>query len=156
MSRIFRRGELQAAVLDVLRADAPVTGYAVMQALATKIGGNWRPSPGAVYPAMLGLEDAGLIVGRDTEGTRVYELSDAGRRAATTNGGVLDVVATRAGRARRAEAERVTLGEVIDRFAAAVPRRSQTLDEAEAEAVGARLATLREDLDLLLEQRSRS
>jgi DNA-binding PadR family transcriptional regulator len=156
VSRIFRRGELQAAVLDVLRADAPATGYAVMQALATKIGGNWRPSPGAVYPAMLGLEDAGLIVGRDVDGTRAYELSDAGRRAASTNGGVLDEVATRAGRARRTEVEQLTLGELVDRFAAALPGRSRALDPSEVELLAARLTDLREDLDLLLEPRSTS
>lgn len=156
MSRVFRRGELQAAVLDVLRADAPATGYAVMQALATRIGGNWRPSPGAVYPAMLGLEDAGLIVGRDIDGTRVYELSDAGRRTASTNGGVLDEVATRTGHARRTEVVQPTLGELVDRFAAALPCRRRSLDHAEVELVGARLAALQNDLNLLLEPRSTS
>jgi DNA-binding PadR family transcriptional regulator len=156
VSRIFRRGELQAAVLDVLWGDAPASGYAVMQALATGIGGNWRPSPGAVYPAMLGLEDAGLIVGRDADGTRVYELSDAGRRAARANGGVLEEVATRAGRARRDEVEQVTLGALVDQFAAALPRRSRALRDAEVEALAVRFAALQEDIERLLEQRSRS
>ena len=156
MSRVFRRGELQAAVLDVLRDHAPASGYAVMQALASSIGGSWRPSPGAVYPAMLGLEDAGLIVGREADGIRVYELSDAGRRVASTNGGVLDEVATRADRARRDEAEQLSLGELVDRFAAALPRRSRALDDAEVEALDARFAALQDDIELLLEQRSRS
>ena len=71
MSRLFGRGELQAALLDAIGALGPSHGYAIMQTLAERVGNGWRPSPGAIYPALLGLEDAGLIEGRDGDGSRV-------------------------------------------------------------------------------------
>ena len=39
----------------------------------------WRPSPGSVYPTLSQLKDEGLIRSVDTEGTRLFELTDAGR-----------------------------------------------------------------------------
>ena len=61
-------------------------GYQIIQELAERTGGVWRPSPGSVYPTLQQLEDEELV--RETasdSGKRVYELTDAGReRAAAT------------------------------------------------------------------------
>ena len=52
-----------------------------MQGLEQRSDGNWRPSPGSVYPALSQLEDEGLIrsVQREGETGRTFELTDAGR-----------------------------------------------------------------------------
>ncbi len=42
----------------------------------------WRPSAGSVYPTLQLLEEQGALTGRDEEGKRVYELTDAGRQEA--------------------------------------------------------------------------
>jgi len=42
-------------------------------------GGAWRPSPGAVYPALSALADEGLIAGEESGGRRTFSLTDAGR-----------------------------------------------------------------------------
>jgi DNA-binding PadR family transcriptional regulator len=73
-----RRGDVRAAAL-LLLAEEPRNGYAIMQAIQERTGGVWRPSPGAVYPALQQLEDEGLVRQEDEDGRRVYHLPDAGR-----------------------------------------------------------------------------
>ncbi len=73
-----RRGDVRVAILAVL-ADGPLNGYQVIQEIAERTAGNWRPSPGSVYPTIAQLEDVGLIEGDDDRGRRTVRLSDAGR-----------------------------------------------------------------------------
>ena len=42
-------------------------GYAIMQELQRRVGSQWRPSPGAIYPALVALEEAGLITSDERE-----------------------------------------------------------------------------------------
>ena len=77
----MRRGDIRRAVLSALE-DGPAHGYEVMRRLEERSGGIWRPSPGSVYPTLQMLEDEGLVRSRTQDGTRVYELTDAGRAEA--------------------------------------------------------------------------
>jgi DNA-binding PadR family transcriptional regulator len=72
------RGDVRAAILALLR-EGPRTGYQVMSDIEERSAGAWRPSPGAVYPALAQLADEGLIVGTESGGRRTYSLTDAGR-----------------------------------------------------------------------------
>jgi DNA-binding PadR family transcriptional regulator len=75
------RGDIRAAILALL-AEEPMHGYQVIQVISDRSGGNWRPSPGSVYPTLQQLEDEGLIEPAASEtGRRVYALTDAGRAA---------------------------------------------------------------------------
>ena len=76
-----RRGNVRAAILALL-AERPMHGYEMIQELASRTGGVWRPSPGSVYPALQLLEDEGLIASQDTEGKRLFTLTEAGRAEA--------------------------------------------------------------------------
>jgi DNA-binding PadR family transcriptional regulator len=73
-----RRGDVRTAAL-LLLAEEPRNGYQIMQALQERSGGMWRPSPGAVYPALQQLEDEGLIRSQERDGRKLYELTDEGR-----------------------------------------------------------------------------
>lgn len=76
------RGDVRAAILALLR-EGPRNGYQIMSEIEERSGGAWRPSPGAIYPALQRLEDAGMIVGEDTsDDRRVYRLTDEGRKIA--------------------------------------------------------------------------
>lgn len=130
MTRVFGRGELKLALLQVAADLGPINGYAFMHALAQRIGGSWQPSPGAVYPALLALEDAGLLTGEDADGTRQYRITPAGRQRLVAQPGVIDVVA---GRARTAPPPRPTVGAVLDRLATMAPRRDQPIDPDQAQ-----------------------
>jgi DNA-binding PadR family transcriptional regulator len=73
-----RRGDVRAAILDVLSTQ-PMNGYQVIQQIAERSGGAWKPSPGSVYPTLQQLEDEGLVEGTEVEGRRTLRLTDAGR-----------------------------------------------------------------------------
>jgi DNA-binding PadR family transcriptional regulator len=73
-----RRGDVRAALLMLL-AEEPRNGYQLMQEIEERSSGNWRPSPGSVYPVLSQLEDEGLIRAVDRDGTRLFEITDAGR-----------------------------------------------------------------------------
>jgi DNA-binding PadR family transcriptional regulator len=62
-----------------LLAEQPRNGYQIIQEIADRSGGAWRPSPGAVYPALQQLTDEGLVRVEESEGRRTYHLTDAGR-----------------------------------------------------------------------------
>ena len=72
------RGDVRAAILALLR-EGPRTGYQIMSDIEARSGGAWRPSPGAVYPALAALADEGLIVGEESGGRRTFTLTEAGR-----------------------------------------------------------------------------
>jgi DNA-binding PadR family transcriptional regulator len=72
------RGDVRAAILALLR-EGPRTGYQMMSEISERSGGAWRPSPGAVYPALSQLADEGLIVGEESGGRRTFSLTSAGQ-----------------------------------------------------------------------------
>lgn len=74
-----RRGDVRAAILDVLAGDE-MNGYQLIQQISERTDGAWKPSPGSVYPTVQQLEDEGLVEGRDVEGRRMLRLTDDGRR----------------------------------------------------------------------------
>jgi DNA-binding PadR family transcriptional regulator len=76
--RKARRGDVRAAAL-VLLDEEPRNGYQLMQEIEERSDGAWRPSPGSVYPALQQLEDEGLVRTTESEGRRVFELTDEGR-----------------------------------------------------------------------------
>ena len=53
-----------------------------MQEIERRSEGVWRPSPGSVYPALQLLEDEGLVRAEETDGRKLFHLTDAGREAA--------------------------------------------------------------------------
>lgn len=57
-------------------------GYEMIQEIAERSGGAWKPSPGSVYPTLQLLEDEGLISSASEGGKKLFSLTDAGRTAA--------------------------------------------------------------------------
>ena len=57
-------------------------GYEMIQELEERTDGMWRPSPGAVYPALQHLEDQGLVTADASGGKRLFSLTEAGRTEA--------------------------------------------------------------------------
>jgi len=77
------RGHLDSLILAVVEA-GPLHGYAIIEALADRSGGELDLPTGTVYPALRRLEAAGYLDSRWSEDTgrrrRTYTLSRAGRR----------------------------------------------------------------------------
>jgi DNA-binding PadR family transcriptional regulator len=72
-----KRGDVRAAILTLL-AEQPRNGYQLIQEIAERSGGAWKPSSGAVYPALQQLEDEGLIKAEENDGKRQFTLTEAG------------------------------------------------------------------------------
>jgi DNA-binding PadR family transcriptional regulator len=115
MSRIFRRGELKEAVLLVLDSLGEAHGYAIMAELKDRVGGGWKPSPGAIYPALLALVETGHVRSKHHDGTRLYSLTKEGRRVAASERSSSKWTSLTA-RAEEGE-ERVSVGSLLDTFA---------------------------------------
>ena len=75
------RGEVRLAVLALL-AEQPMHGYQIIREIEERSGGNWKPSAGSVYPTLQLLADEGLISAEESNGRKIYSLTDAGRKEA--------------------------------------------------------------------------
>src|SRR6185437_7753334 len=74
-----RKGDVRAAILDLLTEGGQWNGYQLIQEISGRTSGVWRPSAGSVYPALQQLEDEGLIAPQGEGRRRMFELTDAGR-----------------------------------------------------------------------------
>lgn len=72
------RGEVRSAVLALL-AERPMHGYQIIREIEERTGGTWKPSAGSVYPTLQLLADEGLIRAEESNGRKIYSLTDAGR-----------------------------------------------------------------------------
>lgn len=76
--RYFGRGDLKYALLELLQ-EQPMHGYEMMKALQERTGGMYSASPGSVYPTLQMLEDRGFVTVSETDGKKVYTITDEGR-----------------------------------------------------------------------------
>ena len=75
------RGDVRAAVLALL-AEQPMHGYQIIHEIEERSGGSWKPSAGSVYPTLQLLADEGLISAEESNGRKIYSLTEAGREVA--------------------------------------------------------------------------
>lgn len=85
------RGDIRAAVLALV-AEQPRHGYEIIQEVAQRTGGAWRPSPGSVYPSLSQLQDEGLVRVEQADGRRVVHLTEEGARYVEEHRTELDAV----------------------------------------------------------------
>jgi len=77
------RGDVRAAILTLL-AEKPMHGYQIIRELSERSGGVWSPSPGSIYPTLQLLEEEGLIRGQESDGKKVFTLTEAGQATLAT------------------------------------------------------------------------
>jgi DNA-binding PadR family transcriptional regulator len=149
MARVFNRGELKVALLSVIGSLGEGHGYAIMQELQQRVGSHWRPSPGAIYPALVALEEAGAVTSEEREGLRVYRLTEEG--AAALGAGETAPAWRDISRRAGARLPHITLGRLLDRFELGLPRRAG-LSPEQAECIDAALTRTRNEIASILEQ----
>ena len=72
------RGEVRYLILDAIK-DQPRHGYEIIQTIADRSKGAYKPSPGTVYPTLQMLDEMGLVKTRKQEERTQYEITEAGR-----------------------------------------------------------------------------
>ena len=138
------RGDIRAAILALL-AEQPMHGYQIIQELAERTGGVWRPSPGSVYPTLQQLEDEELVRESASEsGKRVYELTDAGREQAAAAPAPWSAVA------EESDDQLVALHDLAHQVIAATRQVARAGTTAQLEAAQAVLRDARRSLYRLL------
>jgi DNA-binding PadR family transcriptional regulator len=150
MSRIFRRGELKEAVLLVLDSLGEAHGYAIMAELKDRVGGGWKPSPGAIYPALLALVGTGHVRAKEHDGTRVYSLTKEGQRVAATQRSSTRWASLTA-RAEEGE-DRISIGSLLDRFAEDSPLRRRLAHTEQREQIESILARASAEIEGTLQE----
>ena len=87
-----RRGDVRSAILSVLAdASEPINGYQVIQQIADRSQGAWKPSPGSVYPTIAQLQDEGLVEDAPS-GRKTLRLTETGREHVQANADELAAV----------------------------------------------------------------
>jgi DNA-binding PadR family transcriptional regulator len=73
------KGFLRYHVLEALNQKA-MSGSELMEEIHKHTGGNWKPSPGSIYPLLAWLQDNALVKELPTEnGFKRYELTQSGK-----------------------------------------------------------------------------
>ena len=147
-----RRGDVRAAILDLLAEGQPWNGYQIIQEIGSRTQGVWRPSAGSVYPALQLLEDEGLIsTQRDeaTDGrTRMFTLTEQGRAYVTEHADELraswDAVTG------SVDQDEVQLRDTVKQVIVAVTQVSQAGTPAQIQQAGKILADTRRALYRIL------
>ena len=140
------RGEIRAAIL-LLLAEQPRHGYQIITELAERSEGRWRPSPGAVYPALAQLQDEGLVALSNDGGRRLADLTDAGRAYVEENRAELGTPWEAVG-GRPPQGRDLLIA--LKGLAGAVEQVARTGTPAQAEAARATLDRARREIYLAL------
>lgn len=95
--RMFDGGELKLVILALI-AEKPRYGYEVIKELGERVGGDYSPSPGVVYPTLTMLEEMGYAqASQDQQGRKAYGLTPAGEKVLADNKAQIDAILARFG-----------------------------------------------------------
>jgi DNA-binding PadR family transcriptional regulator len=151
-TRLFERGELRYAVLDVL-ASKPRHGYDVLLALAERYSPFYTPSAGTVYPTLQLLEDAGAVRATMVDGKKVYTLTATGQERLAEHRATLEAIRARFSMVGD-PAARGELGEAMHEVRALgrllFQSRRQALSTEQRSRIRATLRRAREELEATL------
>ncbi len=75
----FKAGFLKLAILKLV-SQGPMHGYALMKEIERITDGDWKPSPGSIYPALQELWQTGMITMRVEGRRRIYEITPKGQQ----------------------------------------------------------------------------
>ena len=83
--RMFEGGDLRLVILSQI-AEKPRHGYEIIKDLSERVGGDYSPSPGVVYPTLTYLEEIGhASVVTDHAGRKLYDATAEGKAYLETN-----------------------------------------------------------------------
>jgi DNA-binding PadR family transcriptional regulator len=95
--RMFDGGELRLVILALV-AEKPRYGYEIIKELGERVGGEYSPSPGVVYPTLTMLEEMGYAsASQDPQGRKLYTLTGEGEKVLADNKAQIDAIFARFG-----------------------------------------------------------
>ena len=95
--RMFDGGELRFVILKLV-AEKPRYGYEIIKELGERVGGDYSPSPGVVYPTLTMLEEMGYAsASQDPQGRKLYAVTPEGEKVLAENKAQVDAIFERFG-----------------------------------------------------------
>jgi DNA-binding PadR family transcriptional regulator len=95
--RMFDGGELRLVILALI-AEKPRYGYEIIKELGERVGGDYSPSPGVVYPTLTMLEEMGYAsASQDPQGRKLYTVTAEGEKVLGENKAQVDAIFERFG-----------------------------------------------------------
>ena len=95
--RMFDGGELRLVILALI-AEKPRYGYEVIKELGERVGGDYSPSPGVVYPTLTMIEEMGYAsASQDPQGRKLYTVTAEGEKVLAENKAQIDAIFERFG-----------------------------------------------------------
>lgn len=79
MKTLICKGDFKVIVLSVLQ-DRPMHGYEITRVIQEESHGMYRPSAGAVYPALKTLLKKGMVKVSSRERRKIYQITPAGKK----------------------------------------------------------------------------
>jgi DNA-binding PadR family transcriptional regulator len=99
-ARMFDSGELKLVILAMI-AEKPRHGYELIKELGERVGGDYSPSPGVVYPTLTLLEDMGYATSStDSAQRKLYTATPEGEKILADNKAQIDAILARFGGAK--------------------------------------------------------
>jgi DNA-binding PadR family transcriptional regulator len=93
--RMFDGGELKLVILALV-AEKPRHGYEIIKELGERVGGDYSPSPGVVYPTLTMLEEMGYAAAsQDEQGRKLYGVTPEGEKALAESKAQVDAIFAR-------------------------------------------------------------
>jgi DNA-binding PadR family transcriptional regulator len=90
--RMFDGGELRLVILALV-AEKPRYGYEIIKALGERVGGDYSPSPGVVYPTLTMIEEMGYAsASQDSAGRKLYTVTPEGAAYLASNKAQIDAI----------------------------------------------------------------
>jgi DNA-binding PadR family transcriptional regulator len=124
-------GELPLVLLALI-ADRSQGGYELLGELERRFGPAYRPSPGAVYPALSALRAERLVEQEPGGGAATYRLTAAGRRLLVDQRELLERIEARTDAALAPDG---SLQPALARFAARVSKLGGRVDRTAVERI---------------------
>ena len=95
--RMFDGGELKLVILALI-AEKPRYGYEIIKELSERVGGDYSPSPGVVYPTLTMLEEMGYAgASQDEQGRKLYTVTTQGEKQLADSKSEVDAIFARFG-----------------------------------------------------------
>jgi DNA-binding PadR family transcriptional regulator len=92
--KMFDAGALRYVVLQLI-ADRPRHGYEIIKEIEDRVGGDYAPSPGAIYPLLALLEDLGHVVVTSEGNKKLHTITPLGRGFLKENRAFVDAILER-------------------------------------------------------------
>jgi len=145
--RIFDSGALRLVVLGLI-GEEPRHGYDIIKGLNQRFQGAYSPSPGAIYPMLRILAEAGLIASSSWGPKRRFEITEEGRAYLAEHAEELDKINAQIAEASTPIGDK-SLGEAIRDFRATLFSRMRKggLSAEQAEKIRDVLVKARDEIE---------